>query len=379
MLAAIDHMMIIALSGRALARSAVRGGYRPLVLDSFADLDTCALASRCARVKTRQGRFEVDDLLRNVVMLTPPKGKVGFVYGAGLESAASLLEQLDSRVIVYGNPADVVATVNDPRAFFGLLDELSIPHPRVQFSVAEANDTWLVKRAGASGGWHVDRWKDTSDYAPGSYLQQRIDGQAMSAVFIADGFRTAVLGFNTLWTQQHHYSASPFAYGGAVNRAQLSSPQRRALARFIADLVRTLGLRGLNSLDFVTQDERCYVLELNPRPSATFSLYDADVAGGLLNWHLRSCQGRLTRMPQWRAGRVRAHSIVYAMCDLQIPHDLHWPMWSTDRPRAGTRIARGEPVCGVFADGRDVSHVHALLELRQAELVSSLERICEAA
>ncbi len=379
MFAAIDHMMIIALSGRALARSAVRGGYQPLVLDSFADLDTCAFASRCVRVKTQQGRFDVDDVLRNVDSLTPPEGKIGFVYGAGLESAASLLEQLDSRLTVYGNSADVLATVNDPRAFFGLLDELSIPHPRVQFSLAEANDTWIVKRAGASGGWHVDRWKDTSDHPPGSYLQQRIDGQAMSAVFVADGFRAAVLGFNTLWTQQHHSTKSSFAYGGAINRAQLSLAQRCELARFVSDLARTLKLRGLNSVDFIKQDERCYVLELNPRPSATLALYDSDVAGGLLSWHLRSCRGRLTRMPQWRGCRVRAHSIVYAMCDLQIPHNLHWPMWSTDRPRPGTRIAHGEPVCGAFAEGPDVLHVHALLKQRQAELVSSLKRICEAA
>lgn len=379
MYAAAEHMLIIALSGRALARSAFRGGYQPVVLDGFADMDTCALAQRCVRVKTQQGRFDEDDLLRKVHMLTPREGEVGLVYGTGLESAAKLLEQLGSGLMVYGNHADIVATVNDPMSFFDLLDELSIPHPEVRFSVAAANDAWLVKRAGASGGWHVDRWKDTSDVASGSYLQQRIEGQAMSALFIADAHKAAVIGFNTLWTRQHHSTRSSFGYGGAINRAELSTPQRRVLTRTIFDLVRALGLRGLNSLDFIKQDEHCYVLELNPRPSATFELYDPDVAGGLLSRHVRACQGRLTRMQHWRDFRVRAHTVVYAVSDLQIPHDLHWPNWCTDRPHAGTQIARGEPVCGAFAEGHDSLQVQALVEQHRTELLSLLKRICQAA
>ena len=379
MYAAADHMWIIALSGRALARSAVRGGYQAVVLDGFADMDTCAHAQQCVRVKTQLVCFDEQDLLRKVHTLAPREGKAGLVYGAGLESAANLLEELESYFRVCGNSADVAAAVNDPRAFIGLLDDLSVPHPEVKFSVAAANDSWLLKRAGATGGWHVKIWEDTSDFTSGRYLQQRLNGQAMSVLFIADGCKAVVVGFNTLWTQQHRSDATSFGYGGAINRADLSTQQRRALTRTIFDLVKALGLRGLNSLDFIKQDKQCYVLELNPRPSATFELYDPDVAGGLLNQHVRACQGRFTHLPHWRDFRVRAHAIVYAVSSLQIPYGLHWPPWCTDRPYAGTQIAAGEPVCGVVAEGNDPSRIQALVEQRRAELLSLFSRVCEAA
>ena len=43
-------VLIVALSGRALAESARRGGYAPLVADMFGDMDTLKAAQRHVRL-----------------------------------------------------------------------------------------------------------------------------------------------------------------------------------------------------------------------------------------------------------------------------------------------------------------------------------------
>ena len=52
-----ETVLIAAFSARALAASARRAGYRPLVVDCFGDLDTAALAvaSRCLPARVQVG------------------------------------------------------------------------------------------------------------------------------------------------------------------------------------------------------------------------------------------------------------------------------------------------------------------------------------
>ncbi len=56
-------VLIAALSGRALAACARRGGYRPLVADLFGDLDTRELAEACERVPGSLARGFAHDAL----------------------------------------------------------------------------------------------------------------------------------------------------------------------------------------------------------------------------------------------------------------------------------------------------------------------------
>ena len=56
---------------------------------------------------------------------------------------------------------------------------------------------------------------------------------------------------------------------------------------WLKQLVPVFALKGLNSLDFIHADDCSYVLEINPRPSASMQLYDED----LLNRHIQACEG----------------------------------------------------------------------------------------
>ena len=374
-----DYVLIASISGRALAQSARRGGWKPVVLDVFCDADTEAIADRCERIRMHQGEFVVDDLLTRMQRICHEVKPFGCVYGTGFESAPNLLDQLGQCAHVYGNSAHTLKSINDPRIFFKRLDESGIPHPAVRFKPPAMEAGWLMKKQAASGGGHIYRWNKHSIHHPRHYYQRETSGQVCSALFLADGLKVQLIGFNTLWTDARN-SQFPCLYGGAINRANLTSYQQAKVEAYVHILVRTFALRGLNSLDFVVEGQMApKVLEVNARPSASFDLYDADVEGGGLIRHIQACRGCLTGARLWQNSVVRAHAVVYAPGKSSIPSDLVWPVWSCDRPRPGNSIDPGQPVCTVRAEGKTPSEVMRCVRARHANILSRLKLQRQAA
>jgi predicted ATP-grasp superfamily ATP-dependent carboligase len=183
---------------------------------------------------------------------------------------------------------------------------------------------------------------------PGRYFQKLQSGRTLSVLFAADGRDARVIGINEQWTAGVAQCA-PYCYGGAVGGIALSDGMQAHLAAQVGRLARATGLVGLNGLDFILDaDDEPYVLEINPRPTATIELYDADFDGGLLALHLRACRGELPDVR--RPGHARAHAIVYAADALCVPAGMNWPRWCTDIPESGGLIAAGAPLCSVHAD-----------------------------
>jgi len=361
--------LVVAVTGRALAASAARGGHRVVVLDLFADRDTRAVATACLPVVSARGlRFDRRALLEAAAALAPAPS-AGLVYGSGFEGRIGLLARLARGRPLYGNPPEVVAAVRDPTTVFPLLDRLGLPHPDVRLAPPSDPAGWLVKRPGGAGGAHVCH-AGTRRPPPGAYYQRFEAGQTFSALFLADGRRACVLGINRQWTAPAR-PGLPFLYGGAVGGIALPRPARREIEAGLDALVAMTGLVGLNGLDFVMRGDRWSVLELNPRPTATFELHDPDYPRGLFDWHLRACRGELpTRAATPRA--VRAHAVMHAAALTRPDPGFAFPEWCRDVPLPGTRFAPGDPVCTVHAAAADADRALALLRRRYAAVERAL-------
>jgi hypothetical protein len=123
----------VARSGRMLAQSACRGGWRPWVIDAFADVDARACAQGFVQVTMDgAGSMNALDLLTGLSLLPAPGADL--VYGAGMESMPGLLRRLSANYRVVGNTPEVLGAVRDPRRFFAVLDDLGIPHPGIRFA-----------------------------------------------------------------------------------------------------------------------------------------------------------------------------------------------------------------------------------------------------
>jgi predicted ATP-grasp superfamily ATP-dependent carboligase len=357
-------VLIAAASGRALAASARRGGYHPVVLDWFGDSDTLACAHAHARIAGGLAHVmaaqTLDAALTKVIGMGDP---CGVVCGTGFEDRPELIAHLARRFRILGNEAETVARLKDPQVFASLCRDCGIAHPETTL-VRPGQTGWLAKRIGGAGGGHI---KTAGDRLPSQryYYQREHAGLPVSALFLAHGGRAQVLGFSTQWTAPT--PRHPFRYGGAVRPAPIGSNTQAALMQAVHRFAAATQLAGLNSADFLVEEQGFWLLEINTRPSATLDLFEPP--GGLLfALHMSACDGALHSQALHLTGAA-ATAIVYAERDTAIP-PLDWPDWAADRPHAGTAVKTGEPLCTVLAFAATATEARQLVENRRATVLT---------
>lgn len=391
---------VAAVSARMLAEAAARDGFEVIALDLFGDADT-RLAAFEWQPLGEAGSLHIDDdrTLAALRALTRRGGVSGWVAGSGFEGRPELLDRAASLLPLIGTAPEAVARVRDPEAFFGFLASQEIAHPPVLLGrdarpPPDDGSRWLMKDARGSGGWHVRSVSphETPPLPEHHYLQQQVHGVPMSATFIGDGHEAVVLGFNELGVRA--FDGRPFVFCGAVGPVALSAHVVGRMRTAVRAVTAEFALRGLCSLDFMLDGEEAWVLEVNPRPPASMGLYGSGCFGprgaGLMSAHVHACQrAELLPRAEWPhpeppratgaapAGRVSGFEIVFAPCDLQVDDALagrlvSWPDCH-DLPCSGTRIAAGDPLCSLSAEGTTVPEVKAALQTARRLLIETLE------
>jgi len=365
-----EAVLIAAVSGRALAACARRAGYRPLVADCFGDQDTRALADGHVRLTAdlRRG-IDADELMDGLECLAKSNDPLGIVCGTGFEDRPGLLIALSRRWRLLGNAAGTVARAKDPLQFARLCRDCSVPHPQTLCDPPSDPVGWLAKRRGGAGGTHIRNADDARDPGGVTYYQRCVTGRPVSALVIGDGRTAATLGFSAQWSLPT--DAHPFRYGGAVRPAALAPGLATALADAVLRLAAALPLVGLNSVDFVIDDEAFWLLEVNPRPGATLDIFEP-ANGSLFAWHLAACEGSLPAEPP-ALPEAMAQSIVYADRDIGSMPAVDWPDWTADRQSAQTSVKAGQPLCTVVASASTSRAAEDLVRRRNAVILRYVE------
>jgi len=364
-------MLIAAASGRALAASARRGGYAPLVADFFADEDMVRTARAHVRLDDGLAHgMDARTLLAAFASLADGHRPAGAVCGTGFEDRPELLGAVARHWTLLGNGPEIVERVKDPLAFAKSCHDCGIPHPQTSLAPPLSHVGWLVKRRGGAGGHHIRIAKAGDRADRRRYFQRRIPGSPVSALFLADGRRVLVLGFSVQWSSPT--DSRPFRFGGAARPALLHTGVEAAMTTAVQRLVSKVPLVGLNSADFLVDGNRFHLLEINPRPGATLDIFEPR-GGSLFALHVAACRGRLPSSPPGFAG-ARAAAIVYATSDIAPIPEMKWPPWTADRPCCGTSIEAGDPLCTVLARAANAADARKLVEARAAlvlEMVSA--------
>lgn len=334
-------------------QAAVDAGFEVIALDAFADVDTQKLAKKVIQVEVNHGQFNAQQLLQalNQLELSEDNGSLykGFAYGAGFEAQPELLKQIALILPVIGNRAEVIQHCKRPREFFALCEMFNMPYPETVFEKPVNTLGWLQKNIGASGGEHI---KSVLPVKIGSstqaYYQKIQPGTPISCLFLANGKDALILGFNEQWCSST--TLSPYRFGGAVSHAELNEGVKDKFAAFIQSVTQKLRLIGINSCDCIVHGDEIFVLEINPRLSASLSLYKAK-RGDLFEAHVAACLGKLDNWPVVDQ-QSRAMQIVYAEQNAKVPAQMDWPEWVCDIPQANSVITAGAPMCSVMAEAR---------------------------
>jgi predicted ATP-grasp superfamily ATP-dependent carboligase len=186
---------------------------------------------------------------------------------------------------------------------------------------------------------------------------------------IGAGGAAIVLGLSAQWPDP--LADAPFRYGGAVRPAGLAAPVETALHDAARAIVEANRLVGLNSVDFLVEDQDWHLIEVNPRPGATLDIFD-DENGSLFKLHIEACRGRLLNERRSFPGAAAA-AIVYARRDLPSMPEFDWPNWTADRQPPGTAIATGAPICTVLARANDPAEARQLVMDRGSTIRADLQ------
>lgn len=374
-------LAVAALSARMLAEAAVLDGYQVIALDLFGDADTRRASQRWQPIGAA-GSLQIDATrVLDALQALARKGGdevIGWVPGSGFEGQPELLDAGAQLLPLIGTPAEAVRRVRDPALFFDVLEAHGIAHPPVRADAPADADGWLLKDARACGGWHIRHAHTARDGASVSawhYFQRAMPGVPMSATFIANGDRASLLGLNELIVRP--FGAHPHVYCGCVGPVAVSAGLARRIDEVVQLLTAAFGLRGWCSLDFIRGgDDSIGVLEVNPRPPASLSLY---AQPGLIDAQLRAClQAELPPPAAFAPRHIGGSEIVYARHPLTIDEpgaqylagrpDVH------DLPLAGACFDAGDPICSLSAAGDTVEHVRALLFAARDAVMHTLEK-----
>ncbi|TAK61892.1 ATP-grasp domain-containing protein [Methylobacter sp.] len=366
----METILIVAGSARMLVQAAKNAGLKPLVIDLFADLDTQGYAEDFRQINS----LAEQDLAPAVDYFVEHYAVEHVIYGSGFECYLESLRYLNSRLIMLGNHPDVFAGQLDKQAFFSILDQLNIPHPGVVFSAPDYADDWLLKPMQGQGGFGIKRYHVGDNAKTPVYWQKFQAGAPHSVLFLANGQQAQVVGFNSQWSVRLS-ETEEFVFSGVINSTDLSDAHKAVITGWLKQLVPVFGLKGLNSLDFIHADDCSYVLEINPRPSASMQLYDQD----LLTRHIQSCLGTqscnsVTYSGAWKDYHSIGYQIVYAERDLIIPDHFEWPNWCMDLPKSGNMCRTGQPICSIIAHQKNSRSVAEQLLTKQQLIINKLER-----
>jgi predicted ATP-grasp superfamily ATP-dependent carboligase len=361
------RILVVAVSARMLAELAVADGYEVTALDRFGDVDLRAVAPGATAASS--------DAL---AALSTEFDADAVVYGAGFENRPDLVRRLAHGRELLGTPPERLPALRDPWAVAAAARDAGARAPETRPAgelggLAPGHGQWLRKPRLGGGGRGVRRWRGGS--LRGSEVVQRyVGGLSCSAVAIGDGHRAVVLGL----TEQLHRGPG-FQWIGNVTPPSLPAAElvelEDQLRGVCAEVAARFGVRGAFGVDAVWDGRHAWVLEVNPRPTASLELFGP----GCFEAHVRGARGLGLPVPgvpacPATAGRA-VKLIMFADRTVCAPEPDWWPAGLVhDIPRAGETIERGGPVCTLIsaeADVRElVAHATGLLSaLPQVTLV----------
>lgn len=362
------RILIVGLSTRSIAESAVRAGYDVITIDAFGDRDQRSLVRNYALQRDFHVPFSATGLLEASVGLDFD----AVAYTSSLENQAEVVAELARGGKLLSNSPRVLRKVRDWAELRAACREEMIPYATTflsgEESEAEPADAWLVKPVRSGGGHGIRLW-DGEPLDADHVLQIRIQGRPASASFVADGERSVLLGLTEQLIGREELGGDGYTWCGnilplALRKGRDVDVALQSAGRTATRLTRRFGLRGLNGVDMVVADDADgwpvpYLVEVNPRYSASMELVDWAYGLNAFDLHVRSFAGELpdfSLADTIKHGGFRGKAVVYATEDVAMPNTVGWQRTGRrDIPFSGDRIAAGHPICTVLAQGESRS------------------------
>ncbi|MBI3838218.1 MAG: ATP-grasp domain-containing protein [Planctomycetia bacterium] len=243
--------------------------------------------------------------------------------------------------------------------------------------------SWLRKSLRSAGGAQVTAWdRHAKPGPPGGdfYFQQRIDGLACSAVYVAAGGDAVLLGITRQLIGVAWTGANGFRYCGSIGPLALAAGVETSFAKIGGVLARAFHLVGLFGVDAIVNEQGVWPVEVNPRYTASTELLEWAAGLHAIDVHLTACEeGRVPSVAIQPQQRLFGKAILFAseqfvvsaeLCSFLLKRHDQRPPAMADIPVVGTTIEAGWPIVTVFAAAADEHDVLRQLHQHAVEVRS---------
>lgn len=390
-------LILAGASCRAAAQCAQRAGYVPVVFDDFLDRDLLQSAICFPSSALAQWIDRIAEVIPHAAAMV----------AGGIENRPDVLDGLQNAKFKLGVDRNSMQALRDPRRWQRWATESGLLFPATRWpeqgppsptDTATSRHAWLIKSMHSAGGLGVSLW-DPCINPPAlpsttQFWQERLTGVSVGVSYLATSSGNHCLGAANAWEHPWPWSPTPYIYRGSVSPFPIEQSAWVRFNAFGERVRRETGIRGLWGADWILATDGWWLLEINPRWSASMELLDA---GGSIPWvelHVRAIQDdRLDAKLAEHASqgalhlppRAMAKTIVYATSDWSLTdEDLAW-MWErrwrfegpdglvgsgfADIPATADRLMRGTPVLSCLAQGPDIAAAQAAIGVRVREVM----------
>jgi len=339
-----------------------------VTVDLFADVDLQAHC-RAAKVDAYPG-----DLLP---WLKQTKCNA-WLYTGALENYPALVAQLAHEAPLLGSAPATLPAVRSPLQLTQALNNANLlfPETRTSCDGLPRDGSWLSKTGRGSSGSGVCLLEGSGKDASGGFFQRRVAGVPCSVTLVADGKSSKLLGVVRQLVGEPWTGAAPFQYCGCIAGYEWPAAVLEEIQKIGQVLSRTFGLLGLIGVDLVIDGDAVWVIEVNPRYTASVEVIERAHAISAIDAHIRACRDRVlpsTGMTQ-TTGECHGKAILFAKTQAVVSEQLErWLLeqaggltdyQTADIPAAGTQLAKGEPVTTLFTHGKSDAAVQQTLQQR---------------
>jgi predicted ATP-grasp superfamily ATP-dependent carboligase len=375
----IRKIAIVGASVRAAAQSALRAGYEVVAADLFADADLQKACPADRIAKYPEG-------LIDWLAASPCDA---WMYTGAIENHPDLVDEMAAIKPLLGNSGVALRRSRDPLQLQAELGDAGLAFPETSISSRglPLDGLWLCKTyRGASGAgvWRLDGEAQVARAERShAYFQRHVEGAPAAATFVVFNECATLLGVTRQLLGPLAGGAGHWRYLGSIGPLPVSEKVAQQLESLGGLLARTFRLRGLVGVDLVVDEDRAWVMEINPRYSASVEIVEQASDNAAIAAHVDAFADvrlALKAKRPWasntaaemRYGKV----ILFARQNVVITESFfRWALARSDvdperRELAdispvGTDIPAGSPVLTVFAAGR---HCEQLLDKRLAEV-----------
>ncbi len=373
------NLLIIGASTRSAGFSALRAGFKPICLDMFADADLQANAV------VRQ----VENYPSGLIDALQALPRLPLLYVGGLENNPEILNVAAEFHDLMGNGAKQVEAARsaDLLAEAMRISQVETPEWKSSSEPPETDGTWLLRPIFGCGGRGITRWTEEAKTSPTlnepHIFQKHISGTVYSGVYIAQEVGDVrFVGLTQQLIGSKESNAAEFQWSGNFGPVALPIEIEHKMRRAGNVLKWKAGLKGLFGIDFiVTEENRIFVTEVNPRYPASLELLEFATGQPLLPSHIE-CFAELNTENTWTPdtdGPLFGKAILYSPRNFQLTIDLTPEIKAfskfpdlADIPQAGTQFKTGEPICTIFATGQSAQDCREKLTQQLQELQSRI-------